>query len=563
MTTSSVTELADDYWDFHRGSAQFWNIDRGDVDEIERWEDLSNAGVAARVERLGEFVRRAEAQAALAENDGDRTLVAAVGFSAQSTIATLPYMRDLTLVGGSMNLAAFMKFLVPAYALASAQHGRGYVTKLRQVPAFVDGWIDGLRAGIAAGRCATGRGVTKAIAELDAMLVVAPADDPLVGQDAPTELSADQVANWRVEVADAVRRDVRPAMARLREALNEVLLPAARSDERAGICHVPGGEADYQALLRAATSTELTAAEVFELGHQTLASLDDEYRVLGAAALGVSDPAEVRARLRDDPLFRYTTAAELTEDATAALTRASREAPQWFTRLPNASCVIAPIQGGGMAFYTGPSPDGERGGTCYFNVSDPAIWTRSSLEATMFHESVPGHHLQLALAQELDLHPVVGELEVASFGEGWGLYAERLADEMSLYTGPLQRLGMLTLDSLRAARLVVDTGLHAMGWTREQAIDFMLGTTSLVRSNVEGEVDRYIADPGQATSYMIGRLEIDRLRRTAYERLGDRFSVAAFHDTVLGNGMMPLPALDRLVSAWIEGQAGQLIASEP
>ncbi len=174
------------------------------------------------------------------------------------------------------------------------------------------------------------------------------------------------------------------------------------------------------------------------------------------------------------------------------------------------------------------------------------------LEVTTFHESIPGHHLQLALAQELDLHPVVGELEVACYGEGWGLYAERLADEMALYSSPLQRLGMLTLDSLRAARLVVDTGLHAMGWTRDEAITFLADHTAQARSNAEAEVDRYIADPGQATSYMIGRLEIQRFRRRAEARLGDRFSVREFHDVVLGNGMTPLGELGRSIDVWVD-----------
>ena len=204
-----------------------------------------------------------------------------------------------------------------------------------------------------------------------------------------------------------------------------------------------------------------------------------------------------------------------------------------------------------MAFYTAPSPDGGRDGTYYINVSDPSMWTRFSLEPTTFHESVPGHHLQLATAQECDLHPVLGELEVESFGEGWGLYAERLADEMGLYSGPLQRLGMLTLDSLRAARLVVDTGLHAMGWTRDEAIGFFLDSTALVRRNIEGEIDRYIASPGAATSYMVGRLELERLRRIAEDRLGDGFDIGSFHDVVLGGGMSPLPALERTVENWI------------
>jgi uncharacterized protein (DUF885 family) len=204
-----------------------------------------------------------------------------------------------------------------------------------------------------------------------------------------------------------------------------------------------------------------------------------------------------------------------------------------------------------MAFYTAPSADGTRAGTFYFKSSNPSAWARFQLEVTTFHEAVPGHHLQLALAQERNLHPVLGELEVASYGEGWGLYAERLADEMGLYSSPLQRLGMLTLDSLRATRLVVDTGLHAMGWSRDRAINFMLENTAQGIDNTEAEIDRYIATPGQATSYMIGRLEIERSRDRAQRRLGERFSIREFHDIVLGNGMTPLDELGRNIDRWL------------
>jgi uncharacterized protein (DUF885 family) len=268
--------------------------------------------------------------------------------------------------------------------------------------------------------------------------------------------------------------------------------------------------------------------------------------------LGTGDPAEFRARLRADTSLRYTSVAEIVADAVATLARAEAEAPCWFARLPRTACRAVAVEAGPMAYYTAPSPGGERGGTFFYMTADPSAWARYQLEVTTFHEAVPGHHLQLALAQELDLHPVLGELEVTSYVEGWGLYAERLADEMSLYSSPLQRVGMVTLDSLRASRLVADTGLHAMGWTRDQAVEFLVDHTAEGRGNAEAEVDRYIGDPGQATGYMVGRLEIERARRRAEERLGDRFSVAAFHDVVLGGGMTPLDELARSVDEWVE-----------
>ncbi len=402
------------------------------------------------------------------------------------------------------------------------------------------------------GRVATARGVAAAVAAFDALIATDLADDPLASQSPPIEASEAERDAWRADVHAAIRDAARPAIVELRNVLHDELLPVARSDEQAGICHVPDGGDGYRDLLWASTSTELTPEAVHESGLEQLALLDEEYRVIGPPALGIGDPVELRERLRTDASLRYATSDEIIADAMATLARAEAEAPRWFTRLPRARCAAVAEDAGPLAYYTGPSPDGGRGGTFFVKTADPSAWTRYQLEVTTFHESIPGHHLQVALAQELDLHPVVGELEVACYGEGWGLYAERLADEMALYSSPLQRLGMLTLDSLRAARLVVDTGLHAMGWTRDEAITFLADHTAQARSNAEVEVDRYIADPGQATSYMIGRLEIQRFRRRAEARLGDRFSVREFHDVVLGNGMTPLGELGRSIDVWVD-----------
>jgi uncharacterized protein (DUF885 family) len=552
MTDSAAVLLADDYWAYYCATEQLWNVDRGEVDQIEHWEDLSPTGLADRVAHLEHFVERAAAVDRDRLDERSGSLVGAVAFSARATASTLPYTRDLSLVAGPFSLMTFLKFMVPGYTLITAEHGRGYVSKLRSTPTFVDGWIAGLADGLAAGRCATARGLAAAIAELDDMLQSDAVDDPLVAQEPPSDMSDGEVERWRAELVACVSSSVRPALGRLRNMLRDSMLPGARGDDRPGICHLADGGVDYEALLHAATSTHLTAAEIHEIGRVRLAVLDEEYRTLGRAALGIDHPAELRAHLRDDPSLRYTSASAVIDDAIAALERAQAVAPRWFERLPSAICSPIANDGGPMAYYTAPSPDGARGGRFCFNTSEPSMWTRFSLEATTFHESVPGHHVQLALAQELDLHPVLGELEVTSYSEGWGLYAERLADEMSLYGGPLQQLGMLTLDSLRAARLVVDTGLHAFGWTRLQAVEFLLASTSLLADNAEREIDRYIASPAQSTSYMIGRLEIERLRTRAAARLGDRFSLPEFHTAVLGNGMSPLTELGRSIDTWID-----------
>jgi uncharacterized protein (DUF885 family) len=549
---SDAEAIADEYWAYYRSSAQLWNIDRGDVDQIDQWEDLSPTGVASRIERLASFSAQAEAVAGGATSERDRGLLAAIQFSAESTTATLPYERDLQLVAGPFNFATFVSVLIPGYSLVSPDHGAGYIAKVRSMPSFIDGWIAGLRDGAALGRVATARGVNAAVDAFDALLSRNLVDHPLASQEPPSEMSEADVSVWRADLAEVIQNDATPALTRLREFLNDELLPIARSDERVGVCHLPSGDEEYARLLWASTSTDLTAEAVHQLGLDHITLIDDEYRQLGPTAVGVDDPAQLREQLRLDPSLRYATADEIVADALAAVARAEAEVPHWFTRLPRARCNPVAVTSGPMAYYTGPSPDGHRGGTYFFNTADASAWTRYQLEVTTFHEAVPGHHMQLALAHEYDLHPVVGELEVGSYGEGWGLYAERLADEMGLYSSPLQRIGMLTLDSLRAARLVVDTGLHAMGWTRDDAVEFLLAHTAMERRNAEGEIDRYIAAPGQATSYMIGRLEIQRLRRLSEHRLGSRFSIKDFHDVVLGNGMTPLGQLARNVDLWLD-----------
>ena len=208
--------------------------------------------------------------------------------------------------------------------------------------------------------------------------------------------------------------------------------------------------------------------------------------------------------------------------------------------------MAAEVEQGALAFYSKPIPEVGKPGRFFFNTSDPSAWKTFQLEAVTFHESIPGHHLQLALVVETDdIHGVHTDLPVTVYAEGWGLYTERLADEMGLYSSELDRIGMLAADSMRACRLVTDTGIHALGWSRDRAIQYVLDHSPLSRRIAMGEIDRYIGMPGQALSYMIGRLEIDRIRSEAEQRPG--FEIKAFHDAVLSHGMVPLGTLRDLV----------------
>ena len=267
-------------------------------------------------------------------------MVAALSFSARATASSLPFMRDLALVAGPFNFATFLSVFVPDYTLITRQHGAGYVAKLRALPTFVDGWVAGLRDGAAVGKGGDREGVAAAVAAFDALIATDLADDPLASQSPPIEASEAERDVWRADVHDGDPRRRPTPIVELRNVLRDELLPVPRSDERAGICHLPDGGDGYRDLLWASTSTELTPEAVHGSGLEQLALLDEEYRVIGPPTLGIGDPVELRERLRTDASLRYATSDEIIADAMATLARADAEAPRWFTRLPRA--VVRP-----------------------------------------------------------------------------------------------------------------------------------------------------------------------------------------------------------------------------
>jgi uncharacterized protein (DUF885 family) len=338
---------------------------------------------------------------------------------------------------------------------------------------------------------------------------------------------------------------IRPALARYAATLRS-LVERGRSDDRAGVCHLPGGDELYRGHVWAHTSVDLSPEEIHRIGLDLVAELDDEYREIAGPLLGTTDIGRIFDRLRDDPAMKYASEDDLIADATEALARAAAEAPAWFRSTPASECIGTATPNGALAFYSPPDPASGNPARFSFNTSHLDAWSTYQIEAITFHEAIPGHHFQIAgFIESETLHPAQVRFGVTAYLEGWGLYTERLADEMGLYSSDLARVGMLAADSMRACRLVVDTGLHALGWSRQQAIDYLAANAPLAPALAEGEVDRYIGYPAQALSYMIGRLEIDRLRAEA-ERHRD-FDIRDFHDALLRNGMVTLPTLRRIV----------------
>ena len=451
---------------------------------------------------------------------------------------------------------------VPSFQpVRAAAEGDALVARWREIGPWIDRLTGTTRDALARGVSAPAANVRNVTAELDDLLARPPEDWPLTdpAREAPEDWPPERRDAYAADVRTAIVDGVRPAFARYRSFLADEIAPVARDDERPGLSHLPGGDEAYRRLVRAHTTLDLTPEAIHQIGIEETERIDAEFRELGGRLLGTSDQAAVLDRLRSDPALHFAAPAEVFAVAEASLARANAAIPGWFGRLPQAPCVVIEMgeheaKYSTIAYYRQPAADGSRPGSYYINTTAPETRPRYEAEVLAFHEAVPGHHLQIAIAQELTDLPAFRRLGgPTAYVEGWGLYSERLSVEMGLLSGDMDRFGVASFDAWRACRLVVDTGLHALGWSRDRAIRFMVEHTALAENNISNEVDRYLAIPGQALAYKLGQREILRLREDARARLGSAFDIRAFHDVVLGQGAVGLSTLRRVVEAWTEG----------
>jgi uncharacterized protein (DUF885 family) len=415
----------------------------------------------------------------------------------------------------------------------TAPQRAAYLRRLAAFPAYLGALAANAREGLASGVVAPRAVVARTVGQVERLLATPVADSPAL---APLAGGGDQERSRGVE---ALRERVYPAYARLLEVLRDYL---PRAQEALGLGALPGGEEIYRSEVLGWTTMPLEPDAVHQLGREHLQQVQDDRMAL-ARRLGHADPAEAVAALQDRPGGRLAVREQILALARDQVARSWEALPAWFGRLPARNCAVAPVDAAheddlGDYYLAGTS---ERAGTYFVNTQTPR--PAYDLAATSFHEANPGHHLQTALELEApDRHALrrnASELQGAAHVEGWGLYSERLADEMGLYAGDHERLGMLDQQALRTARLVADTGIHAFGWTREQSI------ATLRASGCDGwlaaaETDRYAAIPGQALTYKLGQLELEALRREWVARGGD---VRGFHDTLLELGLLPLASL--------------------
>ncbi len=527
---------------------------RGDLQAAARWPDDSPAAQAARMASLGRIKAALDAipPATLAGEDAlNRSVLEARIATDQASAAfdelRIPFASDQGF------------FTVPdetasGTALHSQAEAQAWLSRLRTLPAFYATETANLQRGVDTGFTLPHRiaeAQTKAAA---ARAAVPPAQDPLL---APLDTlpAIPERAALRAQALATITGAVKPAQARLAAFFADIYLPHSRASIGAGA--LPDGRAYYAMLVRRETTTSLTPDQVFALGQSEIARIRRAMDAQISAAGFHGDFAAFQAMLRTDPRFYATSREALLERASRLAKRVDGQLPRFFGRLPRLPYGVAPVpaaieDGYTTARYNLGSPEQGVSGELLVNTSHLDQRPLFELPALVAHEGAPGHHIQIALAQELTGLPAFRQdSDITAFVEGWALYAEQLGTEFGLYTTPYERFGQLSLEMWRACRLVMDVGLHDRGYTRDQALACLRENTALSEANMQSEVDRYIAWPGQALGYKVGELKIMELRHRAEAALGPRFDERRFHDVVLDEGAMPLGVLDARVGDWI------------
>ena len=448
---------------------------------------------------------------------------------------------------GWHTLAASTLALQP---VETAEEKQRALARAADIERFIDTEISNLRQGVEEGYVAPNTNTASVVGQISS-LIDTPAEDSPYFDPAARSQDAEFVAAYR----DVMEGKVLPAMQRYRDYLSEEY----EGRDEIGVRNNPDGEECYRASVRNWSSLIIDPEQIHRTGLAQMSRIRSEMLAVAKESFGTDDLDGLLAELKTNPDYLFKSEADMLEHIEAAVARGKVAVHDWFGYVPDAEMIVVPYpafeKNSGGGFYSAGTADGSRPGTYKVGTYKATSISKAGQESTAFHEGYPGHHLQVSVAlMNESLHPILRYMFISGSGEGWALYTETLADEMGLYSDAVTRLGMLSDEAHRAARLVVDPGMHVMGWTRQQAIDYVLENTALGIDNVTYEIDRYAAVPGQATSYLLGSLEIQRLRAHAERLLGDRFDIKAFHDRILENGTVTLPMLATSIDAWIEEQ---------
>ena len=414
--------------------------------------------------------------------------------------------------------------------------------------------------GLLNNRVATKRNLLRTIDQLESYLNTPVNKDTLLLVNFSTDIGELEISNWKEKAKKIIETNVRPAVLSYLDQLRKEHLPKGRTDEKSGIVWIEGGEETYLRALRRYTGhKDTTVKEVHNIGISEIERLKTEFFEIGKNVFSdANSPEEVIHKMQTEPAMRYESKEQMLQIAEDTIERSYKPLDKWFTIFPKSPCKVLPAppeseQHAPPAYYVAPLPDGSREGTYFLNTYKPKTKSIFEAESVAFHEAIPGHHLDRTIAVELqDVPDFQRYVASTAFVEGWGLYAEQLANEMGLYSNDVQQLGRLGNDAWRGCRLVLDTGMHGMGWSREKAIEFFRANSPIEEINANIETDRYIAWPGQACSYKMGQLKIEELRRKAENELGKNFDIRYFHDEVLCDGGITLPILENKINEFIK-----------
>jgi len=435
--------------------------------------------------------------------------------------------------------------------VATAEEKADALARIADVARYLGTEVEILREGMTNNYLAANSNVAEVLRQTDALIGTPTEESPFFS---PAKRSGD------TDFSDQYRAIFEGEVLAAMTAYRDFLANEYQGRKNIGVSANPNGQLCYQASVRYHSSLQMSPEDIHRAGLSEMSRIQTEMHRIARESFGTDDLKGLLESLRTDPQYTFETEEAVLEYVRAAVARGEAGVGKWFGYVTDAPLTIRPSpayeQDSGGGFYSAGSADGSQPAIYQVGTYNPHEISKAGVEATAFHESYPGHHLQHTVAKSNhDLHPILHFMYVSGMAEGWALYTEKLADEMGLYSGDLDRLGMLSNEAYRAARLVIDPGLHVMGWTREEAIQYMLEHTASGPVGSASEIDRYVAVPGQATSYLLGSLEIQRLRRRAEERFADDFDIKAFHDKVIANGSVSLPMLRQTIDEWIAGKA--------
>lgn len=542
---NALRQLAEDYWEGVLQRNPIIATFYGDYRYNDRLPNIGPSGRAEEEADLHQILSRLESIQSAELDTEDRITREMLGLAVNNGLKALELRLDEMAVDQMEGPQVWLLELLNWHPLDTPEHVRELVTRFRAFGPFMDDYLEVLRDGVRDGRTAPTIAVERVLGQLRSLLDTPIDSSPLVAvlRSQPEALLA--------EARAAVQDVVYPAYERMRTFLEEYLQKDARREP--GVWAVTSGDDIYAFAARMHTTTELTPRELHQIGLDDLRGIHAEMRsIIRARGGGEISIREFTESLTRDPDNLPSTRDEIVRTSEELLATAQAALPRAFGRLPRVGLQVKAIeefreQDAPAAFYYPASADGSRPGIFYVNTFEPSARPKHTLPALVAHEGVPGHHLQIGLAQEAADLPTFRRLSQGwlanAFVEGWALYTERLADELGLYTSDLARYGMMGYQAWRACRLVVDTGLHHLRWSRQQAIDFFFENVGLTERETVNEVDRYIVWPGQALSYKIGQREIESLRAEQTAALGQRFDLAAFHDELLRHAAVPLSTL--------------------